>query len=51
MFTFSDIGKEQVSNPAIKEIIRYREALWEGYRKIKESGIVDVDGFIAVFAR
>lgn len=45
----SDTGKEQISNPSIKEILRYREALWEGYRQVKENRIVDMDGFIAVF--
>ena len=45
----SDTAREQAANPSVKEILRYREALWEGYRQIKEKGIVNLDGVTAVF--
>lgn len=30
----SDTIKEKNANPATKEVLRYREALWEGYKRI-----------------
>ncbi|WP_317170961.1 Fic/DOC family N-terminal domain-containing protein [Sphingobacterium micropteri] len=31
-----DTIQEKNANPATKEVLRYREALWEGYKRIKE---------------
>lgn len=32
----SDTTREEKANPATKEVLRYREALWEGYRQLLE---------------
>jgi len=34
-----------------KEIIHYREALWEGFRRIKESGHMTVDALIHIYRK
>ncbi|WP_206106054.1 hypothetical protein [Olivibacter sp. XZL3] len=37
------------ANPATKEVLRYREALWEGYRRIKEKDGINLESIIAIF--
>ncbi len=34
----SDNNQIEVSNPATKEVLKYREALWAGYKLLKEEG-------------
>jgi Fic family protein len=36
----SDNNQIEVSNPATKEVLKYREALWAGYKLMKEDGEV-----------
>jgi len=45
----SDTVQEDNANTATKEVLRYREALWEGYRLINEKKIIDMDCVISVF--
>jgi Fic family protein len=45
----SDRISEQNANPATKEVLRYREALWEGYNHVRERGSIDLDLFISVY--
>ncbi len=45
----SDTVQEESANPATKEVLRYREALWEGYRRIKEKDSIDLESIIAIF--
>jgi Fic family protein len=37
----SDTSKEDNANPATKEVLRYREALWEGYRQLESKNQID----------
>lgn len=45
----SDTIQEKNANPATKEVLRYREALWEGYKRIKENGIINLESIIGIF--
>lgn len=45
----SDTVKEENANPAIKEVLRYREALWGGYKVLAESESFDLSIAISVF--
>src|SRR5690606_31675709 len=45
----SDSVKEERANVATKEVLRYREALWEGYSQVKGKGIIDLAGITAIF--
>ncbi len=45
----SDTVNEERANPATKEVLRYREALWEGYHKIQVSKIIDLELIIKIF--
>jgi Fic family protein len=45
----SDTIQEDNANAATKEVLRYREALWEGYRKINEKKFIDLDSIISIF--
>ena len=42
--------EESVQGPA-KEILHYREALWEGFKSIKEEGGISVDSLISIYRR
>ena len=35
-------------DPATKEVLRYREALWEGYRQLKKSPVMSTNLFIKI---
>lgn len=37
----SDTVREEKANPATKEVLRYREALWEGYRQLEAQNEID----------
>ena len=41
---------DSIQGPA-KEILHYREALWEGFRAIKEEGGITVDSLIKIYRR
>ena len=45
----SDKVKEQNANPATKEVLRYREALWAGYNKIKEGNKIQLSIIIEIY--
>ena len=45
----SDTVQEKHANPATKEVLRYREALWEGYKRIEERGIIDLGSIISIY--
>jgi Fic family protein len=45
----SDTVKEENASTAIKEVLRYREALWAGYRDIQKTGTITLDTLINVF--
>jgi len=47
----SDKVRESAANPATKEVLRYREALWGGYRNITKSGSVNMDTIIKVYQK
>lgn len=44
----SDSKKEELSNPATREVLRYREALWTGYTSISEQGQINLDTIINI---
>lgn len=45
----SDTVKEENANPATKEVLRYREALWGGYKTLKENEVFDLPIAVSVF--
>lgn len=45
----SDTKQEGQASSSTKEVLRYRESLWEGYRRIQEKGAFDLDGIVAIF--
>lgn len=45
----SDTVREDASNLATKEVLRYREALWKGYHSIKENNQLDQKTIVKVF--
>jgi Fic family protein len=45
----SDKVKEENANPGTKEVLRYREALWQGYNLLKEKEEIDLNCIIDVF--
>jgi Fic family protein len=45
----SETIREENIKPATKEVLRYREALWEGYNIIQRRGTLDMDGIISTF--
>jgi Fic family protein len=42
------VRKENIK-PATKEVLRYREALWEGYNIIQAEGMIDLDCVVGIF--
>jgi len=47
----SETLKEEYVKPATKEVLRYREALWEGHKLIKKTGEIDLDCIIRTFRK
>lgn len=45
----SETVREENITPATKEVLRYREALWEGYNIIKAKEMIDMDCVISTF--
>jgi len=45
----SDSIKEETASSATKEVLRYSEALWAGYRSIHKTGRISLDTLIEVF--
>jgi len=47
----SDSVKENEANPSTKEVLRYREALWGGYKTLQETKGFTMDTIINVFQK
>lgn len=47
----SDKVNEENSNPATKEVLHYREALWSSYKELHESGSFSLDLLVSIFQR
>lgn len=45
----SDSVKEAAANPNTKEVLRYREALWEGYAEVMKKKKIDLISIIKIF--
>lgn len=45
----SDTLKEENTDPATKEVLRYKDALWSGYRIMKEKNRIDLDLITTIF--
>ena len=45
----SESIREENITPATKEVLRYREALWEGYNTIQAQGKIGVDSIVSIF--
>jgi len=46
---FSDRSGDDAVSPATKEVLRYREAIWKGYRYLNKKGSFDIDYFIELY--
>ena len=44
----SDSVKEAAANPNTKEVLRYREALWEGYHDMMKKGKIDMKSIVKI---
>ena len=42
----SSIAEKKINNPAIKEVLHYKEALWYGYEQLKKRPILSTNLFI-----
>jgi Fic family protein len=47
----SDTNKESNINPATKEVLKYREALWAGYRELQENQKIETDLIKRIFTQ
>jgi Fic family protein len=45
----SDTTREQKANPATKEVLKYREALWEGYHQLERDKTINLDLVTRIF--
>jgi Fic family protein len=45
----SDTTREDKSNPATKEVLRYREALWSGYETLDKKNTITLDLVVKIF--
>jgi len=45
----SESIREENANPNIKEVLRYREALWTGYQHIKSKNQLDTEAILQVY--
>jgi len=45
----SDTFQEERATPATKEVLKYREALWEGHKMIQGKGVIDLESVISIF--
>lgn len=45
----SDSIKEENADPATKEVLRYREALWAGYRSMKGNNAIELPLIVNIF--
>lgn len=47
----SDSLKENMANPATKEVLKYREALWGGYQKLQGTKELDINAIMEIFQK
>jgi Fic family protein len=47
----SESVREEFANPATKEVLFYREALWTGYNNLKEQKSIDKNTIIQIFQK
>ena len=47
----SDSIKEETANPAIKEVLRYREALWSGYNLLIKNQVFDKTVAVKIYQK
>lgn len=47
----SDTVREENSNPATKEVLRYREALWQGYHTLVKKAVFDKTIAVKIFQK
>ena len=45
----SETAQEEKANPATKEVLKYREALWEAYQQLQQNNSITLDMVIQVF--
>ncbi len=45
----SDTKQKENSNPATKEVLKYREALWAGYKTLQDNSIINKTLIIQIF--
>lgn len=45
----SDTAKEEMADPATKEVLRYREALWAGYHEIISDEAITLESITKIF--
>jgi Fic family protein len=45
----SDNKNEENADLAVKEVLRYREALWAGYHTLKETKTLDIQSVLSIF--
>lgn len=44
-------SKAKESDPQTKEVLRYKEALWEGYNRLKENNLLMTNLFVEIFQK
>ncbi len=44
-------AKTEEQDPQTKEVLRYKEALWEGYEKLKKNNLLTTNLFISIFQK
>lgn len=44
-------AKSEAFDPATKEVLRYREALWEGFNDLGKRGIITTNSFVRIFQK
>ncbi len=47
----SDTTKEEVANAATKEVLKYREALWNGYNQLQLANEINLELLITIFQK
>lgn len=48
---YSEKGEDETIKGAPKEVLRYREALWEGHDHLQHEGLFDEDYFIKIYQK
>lgn len=46
---YSEKGEDELVKGAPKEVLRYREALWQGHDHLRRNGTFDLDYFISIY--